>query len=87
MVTLRFFAALTEIRKLLYKIERKVCHSFLNNCPLRNQTLKAIVVKRQSYNLIIRSTMEKPSVEQIKQIVRNLTESDDPIVHKATVEK
>ncbi|KAF6237292.1 hypothetical protein HO173_004761 [Letharia columbiana] len=31
--------------------------------------------------------MEKPSVEQIKQIVRNLTESDDPVVHKATVEK
>ncbi|KAM0803464.1 hypothetical protein BDR22DRAFT_74094 [Usnea florida] len=31
--------------------------------------------------------MEKPSVEQIKQIVRNLTESDDPILHKATVEK
>lgn len=34
-----------------------------------------------------KTTMEKPSVEQIKQIVRNLTESDDPVVHKATVEK
>ncbi len=34
-----------------------------------------------------KSTMEKPSVDQIKQIVRNLTENDDPVVHKATVEK
>lgn len=31
--------------------------------------------------------MEKPSVEQIKQIVRNVTESDDPLVHRATIEK
>lgn len=31
--------------------------------------------------------MDKPSVDQIKQIVRNVTENDDPVLHKATIEK